>query len=125
MQDKNGRELIEVKLKKVNKSAFVVPYFNGMETQNIEKAKLIGAEINDAGRIKFGIEFIINYRNAQLENGIKSIKNEDGTVKEDPTLEEILSLPDSDLGIIQEQLAKSWEDPEEDGKKASGNLPKK
>lgn len=125
MQDKFGRDLIEVKLKKTNKSVFVVPYFNGIESRKIEEAKLEGAEISDNGRIKFSIKFLINYGASQIEHGVKAIKNDDGIVKEDPTPEEIFSLPDSDLKIIQEQIAKCWDDLEEDGKKVSESLPKK
>lgn len=112
MQDKHGRELIEVKLKRVNKSVFVVPYFNGFETTAMEKAKYKNATYDEVGKLKLSPTFLFDYTQEQYLQAIKAIGVGD-TVKENLTEEDILSLPDSDLKLINKQIEQAWKDPEE------------
>lgn len=113
MQDKHGRELIEVKLKRVNKSVFVVPYFNGFETTAMEKAKYKNATYDEAGKLKLSPTFLFDYTQEQYLQAVKAVKDENGQVKEDLKEDDILSLPDSDLKLINKQIEQAWKDPEE------------
>ncbi len=113
MQDKHGRELIEVKLKRVNKSVFVVPYFNGFETTAMEKAKYKNATYDENGKLKLATTFLFDYSQEQYIQAIKAIKDENGSIKENLSVEDILGLPDSDLKLVNKQIEESWRDPEE------------
>lgn len=113
MQDKHKRELIEVKLKRVNKSVFVVPYFNGFETTAMEKAKYKNATYDENGKLKLAPTFLFDFSQEQYVQAVKAIKDESGQIKEDLSAEDILSLPDSDLKLINKQIEEAWKDPEE------------